>query len=548
MLSNSSLQPWFDYGTAIRSPASGHTDPFAALPPIQPCYGGSIGGEAVNCSVVCGYTYLLFDPQHPSNLVTCGLWATVTAGLDSTGQSPVTTPFEAVGLNLSATETVRTIDGALGTYNAQLQNNLVACFASFYAATHSFTDDRRSTPNTCSATALFQYPLEAEPCFADLCSPRTLDADLGGIGVFVSLIVQSSLAIVTAIVLSLLVSWTFVNRHRQEKHTQAMMMATVDFQITQCYFAGAVQIAALVFTARGLFSIKWVASPELLDEGLLFTLATNGFVPTILTLALITQYGRQSWYLILLSSIVFVLSTGMLAASSNAWYATPFDPAYGVLQDCGDFVASNLTTAWCGSNNLFSNSGYNPTALNKIIWVMWAHSLLWLIYCVSKKLRTSSDRFLPGATKLASICQPRFAWSDRLPMSGLGNRLSQGLFAITWSLSLGYQLWLYAVILHGSITNFTWSFGQILAVLVWAPCLVEFINLEINGVFKGSRYRFPPPLALATTDSSGTLHLGNADSTSHMIPLANLDTRGTDTEDDDRSNTARREQHPAERI
>lgn len=183
MLSNSSLQPWFDYGTAIRSPASGHTDPFAALPPIQPCYGGSIGGEAVNCSVVCGYTYLLFDPQHPSNLVTCGLWATVTAGLDSTGQSPVTTPFEAVGLNLSATETVRTIDGALGTYNAQLQNNLVACFASFYAATHSFTDDRRSTPNTCSATALFQYPLEAEPCFADLCSPRTLDADLGGIGV-----------------------------------------------------------------------------------------------------------------------------------------------------------------------------------------------------------------------------------------------------------------------------------------------------------------------------------------------------------------------------
>ena len=297
--------------------------------------------------------------------------------------------------------------------------------------------------------------------------------------VFASLIIQSSVATVTALALFLLVSWPVMNSCRQRNHTQSMMMATVDFQLAQCYFAGALQIAALVFTARNFQSIRWIASPELLDAGFLFTLATNGFVPTILTLALITQYGRQSWYPIVLSSIVFVLSTSVLAVSSKVWYVASFDPAYGVLQACGDFVASNLTTAWCGSNNLFSDSGHNPTTINKVIWVMWAHSLLWLIYCVTKKIQTS-DGFLPGATKLGSICQHRFALSDRLPISKLGTRLIQGLWVIAWSLSVGYQLWLYAVILHGSITNYTWSFGQILPILIWAPCFGDFINLEIS--------------------------------------------------------------------
>ena len=185
-------------------------------------------------------------------------------------------------------------------------------------------------------------------------------------------------------------------------------------------------------------------------------------------------------YLIFLSSIIFVLSTGTLAASSNAWYARNFDPAYGVIEACGDFVASDLSTTWCGSNNLFSDSGHNPTSINKAIWVMWAHSLLWLIYCISKKIKTS-DCSLPGATKLGAIWKPRYALRDRLPLSRLWSRLlSRSLFLITWSTSLGYQLWLYAVILHDSITNHTWSFGQILPIVIWAPFLVEIVNLEIS--------------------------------------------------------------------
>ena len=299
------------------------------------------------------------------------------------------------------------------------------------------------------------------------------------IQVFASLIIQSSIAIVTSITLLVLVTWPILSSHCGKNLFQAMMMATVDFQIVQCYFAGAMQIAALVYTKQDFLLIRWIASPELLDAGLLFTLATNGFVPTVLTLIVTMQYGRQSWYLIFLCSIVFVLSTGTLAASSNAWYAAGFDPRYTILQACGDFVASDIATAWCGSNNLFSISGYNPTPINKVIWVMWAHSLLWLVYCFSKKIRTS-DRFLPGSSKFGSLCRPRFQLGTRLPMGALGSQLSKGFFFLTWSLSLSYQLWLYAIVLRGSITNHTWSFGQILPIVIWAPCLVEFMNLKIS--------------------------------------------------------------------
>ena len=136
---NSSLQPWFDYGAALRRHPYGIADPLASLPPIHPCYGYSIQGETVNCSVVCDDPYLLFDPQHISNLATCGLWATVGASLVLSNQFPNTTPLEAVGLNVSSLETLKNLGGSLTTSNGQLQLDLLSCFVSFYTAIRTLT-------------------------------------------------------------------------------------------------------------------------------------------------------------------------------------------------------------------------------------------------------------------------------------------------------------------------------------------------------------------------------------------------------------------------
>lgn len=67
-------------------------------------------------------------------------------------------------------------------------------------------------------------------------------------------------------------------------------------------------------------------------------------------------------------------------------------------------------------------------------------------------------------------------------------------------------------------------------------------------MFKGSEYRFPPPLALATTDTSGVPYHGNDDSTLHIIPFANISDRRADTENDGGSDTASGQQRLVESI
>lgn len=61
-------------------------------------------------------------------------------------------------------------------------------------------------------------------------------------------------------------------------------------------------------------------------------------------------------------------------------------------------------------------------------------------------------------------------------------------------------------------------------------------------------YKFPQQLALATTDSSGNLHNGEYESTSHIIPLVDMHNRGADIENDGASAKSGGEQHPTESI
>lgn len=72
------------------------------------------------------------------------------------------------------------------------------------------------------------------------------------------------------------------------------------------------------------------------------------------------------------------------------------------------------------------------------------------------------------------------------------------------------------------------------------------MELFSDGVFKGSEYKFPPSPALATLGLAGSLHRN--DSTSRIIPLADMGARHVDVENESGSETAGREMRPEERI
>lgn len=271
-------------------------------------------------------------------------------------------------------------------------------------------------------------------------------------------------------------------------------MANIEFQKNQCYFAGAIQIASLVLSSH-LYDPYFGPrrqQPDLLDAGFILALSTNGYIPTILSLVIITNHGRQSWYLLLLTLSIFVLSTGTLIWLSHFWatasrYDDPGqikDGWYGICEHCD---ISSLSKAWCGREaadpsyiQIFRARGW--------LWAIWAICLCWLLYCVACKLIDTVGSTHPRVKTEVQSYPLVSMFTRALQKLGKKNwsRLGIGLFVTTWTLSFGYQFYVYSVVYSNAEVDPTWSFGQIVAITIWAPCLVEYLNLELSKSFYGS--------------------------------------------------------------
>lgn len=271
----------------------------------------------------------------------------------------------------------------------------------------------------------------------------------------------------------------------RKKHTQAIVAALVDFQKAQCYFAGVVQIAALllikqVYAAPRRLYMAGMLDAGLLDTGLLNVIAINGLVPVTFILTCIARYGRQSWYLISLSSLTVVLSTTVLGTEYYFWpsimtkyYDLYFASLDLASQFCGDAGYEIFwTLCWMSPT---SSPGLDYGAFtNYRVWTILANCLTWLLYCIVRKRLTKAPAGSLRA-RFASAAQPM-----QPQMRKFIAYLFRSLFILTWSLCFGYQLRLNTSYLSQSSILKTWSFGQIIAVSVWVPSLVEFFYIEYS--------------------------------------------------------------------
>ena len=102
-----------------------------------------------------------------------------------------------------------------------------------------------------------------------------------------------------------------------------------------------------------LFDLYFGASrqqPDALDTGFLLALSTNSYVSVVLILVIITNHGRQSWYLLLLFLSIFALSNGTLTWLSHFWenesiYLDPDHVKSNWNGICGDYDIGNLSKA-----------------------------------------------------------------------------------------------------------------------------------------------------------------------------------------------------------
>ena len=284
-----------------------------------------------------------------------------------------------------------------------------------------------------------------------------------------------------------------VDAKKAEIHFRILVTALVEFQKNQCYFAVAIQIAAVVFTRQQMKS----QYPDFFDAALLITIATNASIPIVFVLVCIAQDGRLSWHMIALSLVSFALSTATLVYSGAFWdinrrytlymnttmsindeydfYRGDSDAAFwgsaavsDPLYSCGNYLFSDLAS-WCGPISPYSNIISLGVVRSYWNWIVWAICLSWMVYCFFNMMSlTTSKR--------------KFSWLQRitahLPQCLSSRLIGYSAFGFSFSSAFGYQFYLFSLSFRRNQVQTTWSFGQIVAIITLLPCIVEYMYLE----------------------------------------------------------------------
>lgn len=311
-------------------------------------------------------------------------------------------------------------------------------------------------------------------------------------------------------------------------HLAALTSALVEFQKAQCFFAVTLQIAALIVIPEYL---KGMHSK---DQILLRLTAANGFSPIMLTLAHIDFLGgRNSWYLLFLSGVAFTLGTAtywytspQLTGGPINWQTTYDNPA-APLPSCGNVAPF----APCFVKNQFQDYNIWPkfqgVSLYKLTetvgLVVWVVCLIIFLYRVAYKICHIRNNW-PRLSKHLSNFRADFKRSLDTSVARLQSHKQGARFIslIRWYSTIFHLPQISGSIAHAAGKSRTWdythltlgylglvaqtasviivlstsshliatqmSFGQIVAVGIWVPVLLEYAYLEISKVDSPERY------------------------------------------------------------
>lgn len=229
----------------------------------------------------------------------------------------------------------------------------------------------------------------------------------------------------------------------------------------------------------------------------LLAVSLMGCISPVFTLLLLHSHGVKSWFGTILSSVTWLLNT--IVFFMLVWNLTGslgnnlaierllrglFETEY-----CGDSSAMVLCQEWTGSNPMgylsgFYNQGMIPNIHN--IPVIWAYTTLVLSVLVILQLRHKDPT--RGRTPIR-VFAPEFktTFSQRL-VKGLRSLEFQfflmALSVVIFSLTLGYQYSMVSTYEEMDVIDKgSWAFGQVVAVLFWAPALLEAVKSYIGTCF-----------------------------------------------------------------
>ena len=284
------------------------------------------------------------------------------------------------------------------------------------------------------------------------------------------------LAIVLGVGCSLLFLMILVAKgySQVQRRLDALTSAFLLFHKQQCCFIAAIEIAGIVMETG-----KSTAGSQ--DFIINVPLALTGCLSVVFGLLVVSFLGRLTWLYIVLTIVPVALSMASLHGV-RLWWKTIAEVQSGSGGSLS-LQAMNLANTHeliCGSRASELNSLDVNTVINiHVVWVMCCFSAICCLIlavwhaCRSTQILARSDfyqRWTMRYQSITDLAAAKTKESLRLAMSVV--------FLVTWVSCFAYLFYLYAYFKRHNFVSSQWDFGQIVAITVWAPSIVEFIYME----------------------------------------------------------------------
>ena len=409
---------------------------------------------------------------------------------------------------------------------ANVTNTLNACYIAAYNERHKSkkidADSDIGFPDICRDINSFvnpdvggsgvNFPLSSWHCYTTK-SYR--------MQIYISYWMQSGIALAGAFLLEMTSSWIYWlfkiplllrDQHKQTardrahfyqdwlrvKHFPVVIAALVEFQKVQCYFLLAVMIAALVVLKTGTLLVSNLQQISN-NYSLMNLIATSGSLPVTFILFCLHCHGKRSWYLLTLSACtsIFAAATGIITRSLS-----PSMAEIGILSSirsdiaqCGYFSPM----AYCydpntanRSFNGISNDAFSIFSLLILLFLLidqyLEHNRLSEHETSQNNPEQASQRFdIPFFSQLLHD-------KRHLVISNPQSRLLfQGFLSIIWCIYLVWfafslqALWRFYKPADPDrevplINMSQWTFGQIVAIAIWAQPLIEYFYFTLRTI------------------------------------------------------------------
>ncbi|KAL8662826.1 MAG: hypothetical protein Q9168_008197 [Polycauliona sp. 1 TL-2023] len=337
-----------------------------------------------------------------------------------------------------------------------------------------------------------------------------------------------------------------------QKHLSRLVAALTDFHKAQCFFMLAINIATLVAIQRGGFEPR--SLQQIYDTYVfLQVLAINGILPITFTLANLYLVGMLSWFLVLLSSVTVVLSIATLASVGQ------FNPSETDMRSLAKLAASGGPPECDGmqpgiyclqvmghSSNL--DSSYGDQSVPVYAWKILGFCLVNMALLIGRQLQIQNTSVVRSTRRYAEVrlygtAHLERSWTEILEsdvapagryhrVTTRGQLLSierstiwqfcasaagQKQLELKSSIRAAVQIAIYVIFFTfyvrfynmylndlawfaiNEVNGNTWNFGQVFAITVWVPPIVEYIHLEMRGMHRGFDHRLLPPFQITRT-------------------------------------------------